>query len=316
MARAGGGLDRRRLVRGAVLARALAMAAAARPRRRRDRFCHRRGRGAGAVGTAAHAGRARELAPARPRQRAPPPPGDRDCRRARGCRERSLFAGVVERPCRARHGGGARAENRRAGPARRLARSICAARAGAARLHRHVFCRRRRTVEAHRGGVRLAGRGAAGEFPCRRLGGAAGLYRQAAAGAARHSSRRNGASAGAGFGRRPVRRAGQLDADRALDRQCHPRRCRLRRRHGVQGGGASAGRNRRASLYDHRHRRGDAARRRRGSDLAVQRHSRQSADHRAHQRSANAEPRLAVIVLSARGRLRRLPSRGHLRAPG
>ena len=215
------------LFHGAVLARALAVAAAAGPHRRRDRFCHRRRRGAGAVGAAAHAGRARELAPARPRQRAPPPPGDRDRRRARGRPERSLFAGVVERPCRARHGGGARAENRRAGSARRLARSICAARAGAARLHRHVFCRRRRTVEAHRGGVRLAGRGAAGRISAaRRLGGAAGLYRASrAAGAARHSSRRYGGGAGAGRpGPSPL--PVNLDADRALDRQRQSRHFR------------------------------------------------------------------------------------------
>ena len=40
------------------------------------------------------------------------------------------------------------------------------------------------------------------------------------------------------------------------------------------------------------------------SDLAVQRHSRQAADHRAHQGSRAAEPRLAAVVLPARRRLR------------
>ncbi len=158
------------------------------------------------------------------------------------------------------------------------------------------------------------GVGAAGEFPRRRLGGAAGLYRQAAAGAARHSSRRHGG--GAGAGRRSVRRAGQLDADRALDRQRQSRHFRQRRRHAVERSGAGAGRHAGASLCHHRHRHGDVARRRRRSDLAVQRHSRQSADHRAHQGSAGAEPRLAVFVLPARGRLRRDGGRGDLRAQG
>ena len=207
MAGIGDAGDRARSVPGAVLARAVAVAAAARARRRRDRFCRRHCRGADTVGTAAHAGDARGPDPARSRQRARPSSGDRDRRRARGHLERSLFAGAVECPCRARIGGGARAQSRQAFAARRLARSLCAARAGAARLHRHVFCRRRRTLEARRRGVRLAGRGAAGEFPRRRLGGAAGLYRQAAAGAARHSSRRHGD--GAGAGRWSVRRAGQ-----------------------------------------------------------------------------------------------------------
>ena len=315
MAGAGDARHRARPVSGGVVARAVVMAAAARPHRRRDRFCHCRRRGAGAVGPVAYAGVARGPEPARSRQRAAASSGDRDRGRTRRQREGPLFAGAVERPCRARAAGGARAQSRQAFAARRLARSLRGARLGAARLHRHIFCRRRRALEARRRGVRLAGRGAAGEFPGRCLGGAAALHRQAAAGAARHSSRRRHGG-GAGAGRRTLRRAGQFDADRALDRQRQPRHFRQWRRHAVEGSGAGAGRHRGASLYDRRHRHGDVARRRRRSHLAVQRHSRQSADHHAHQGSAGAEPRLVAAVLPDRGRLRRDQSRSDFRAEG
>ena len=253
MAGIGGAGDRARSVPGAVLARAVAVAAAARARRRRDRFCRRHRRGAGAAGTAAHAGDARGpdagsiAAAGSPIVRRPRSPTSSRSP-SKDPYSLALWNAHVERAL----GGGARAQSRQAGAARRLARSLCAARAGAARLHRHVFCRRRRTLEARRRGVRLAGRGAAGEFPRRRLGGAAGLYRQAAAGAARHSSRRNGD--GAGAGRRTLRGAGQFDADRALDRQRQSRHFRQWRRDAIEGSGAGAGRHRGASLCDHRHR--------------------------------------------------------------
>ena len=79
---------------------------------------------------------------------------------------------------------------------------------------------------------------------------------------------------------------------------------------------ACAGRHAGAPLQDRRHRHRDAARRRRRSHLAVQRHSRSAADHRADQGSGAAEPRLAVVVLPARRRLRRQPGRGDVRTQG
>ena len=60
---------------------------------------------------------------------------------------------------------------------------------------RDLLCRRRRAHQAHRRRLRLAGRGGAGEFPHRRLGDAAGLYRPAAGDAAGPASGRDRAGA-------------------------------------------------------------------------------------------------------------------------
>ena len=154
------------------------------------------------------------------------------------------------------------------------------------------LCRRRRALEARRRGVRLAGRGAAGEFPRRCLGDAAGLYRQAAGHAARHPSGRAGERSVLAEGPIAcrststliVRSTGKLSLDVAATGGVTPAADDVQR----------AGRHRRTSLQDHGDRHGDAARRRRGSGLAVQRHSRQAADYRADQGSGAAEPRLAA----------------------
>ena len=278
----------------------MAVAAAARPRRSGDCLRgDRRGRGV-SIRVRAPARRPRRAEPARSRQRAAASAGDRDHRRSRRHAERSVFAGAVECPCRARAQRRAGAEIRLAVAAGGAARSLCAARAGPHRLRRHLLCRRRRALEAHHRRVRLARRGAAGEFPGRCLGHSAGLYQQAAADLARHPSRRDRGT----IGQRYHRRAGQFDAGRALDRQSQPHRFRHRRRDAGERCGARAGRHRRASLHHHRDRQRHLARRRRRSDLGVQCHSRQAADHRADQGPGAATPRLAAVVLPARRRLR------------
>ena len=219
--------DCHRAVPGAVLARAVAVAAAAWPRRGRDRLRGDRRRRGVAVPVRAHARRPRRAEPDRSRQRAAASPGDRDHRRSRRHAERSLFAGAVECPCRARAQRRAGAEIRLAVAAGGAARSLRAARAGSHRLRRHLLCRRRRALEAHHRRVRLARCRVAGEFPRRCLGHSAGLYRQAAADPARHPSRRDRGTAD----QRHRRRAGQFDAGGALDRQGQSQRLRHRRRH-------------------------------------------------------------------------------------
>ena len=68
----------------------------------------------------------------------------------------------------------------------------------------------------------------------------------------------------------------------------------------------------RFKIAAHRHR--DVARRRRRSDLGLQRHSRQAADDCARQGSRAAKSRLAAVVLPARRRLWRDRSAGDIRA--
>ena len=150
-----------------------------------------------------------------------------------------------QRPCRTHACRGARFQGGLAVAAHRGARSLRAARPRSDRCHRHLHRRRRRTLEAHRRGVRLAGRGAAGEFPRRRLGDAARLYRQAADHSCRHSSRRDRAADGetgepvsvpAGS-TLVVRATGKLDLERF----------RQWRRYSRQGGRTRAGRARRST---------------------------------------------------------------------
>ena len=183
--------DRYRAVPGIVVARPVAVAAAVGARCGRDRLRGNRHRRGVAVRVRAHARRPRRAEPARSRQRAAASPGDRDHRRSRRHAERSLFARAVECPCGARADRRARVEVRLAVAAGGTARSLRAARAGSHRLRRHVLCRRRRTLETRHRGVRLARRGAAGEFPRRCLGGSAGLYRQAACHPSRYPSGRD-----------------------------------------------------------------------------------------------------------------------------
>ncbi len=190
VAGAGDARDGDRAVSGSVVARAVAVAAAARARRGavgfaalavgalrcRWCFCACRMRPTACAGSIATA----DLRTAR-RPRSPT-----NSRSAR----KTLFAGAVERPCRAGAAGRALAQGR---PARRRASpgaTLMRCAASFSRLHRHLLCRRRRAGQAHRRGVRLARRGAAGQFPRRRLGHPAALYRQAAGHPARHASRR------------------------------------------------------------------------------------------------------------------------------
>ena len=147
-------------------------------------------------------------APARSRQRPAPSPGDRDRRRARGHARRIRIrwrCGTPMSSARCRR----RARFKSGWPAPRMPwRDPYALRALVLIACIATFRRRRRrALEAHRRGVRLAGRGAAGEFPRRCLGDAARLYRQAADHACRHPSRRDGGSVRQPRARSPCRSA-------------------------------------------------------------------------------------------------------------
>ena len=122
-----------------------------------------------------------------------------------------------------------------------------------------VLRRRRGTDEAHRRRLRLAGRDGAGQFPHRRLGEPADLYRPAAGDPAGAAARRAGAD------RRHALGAGGKHARHSRDRNS-PRR-------GRRAAGSPSRRSRRAKrqrqghrgapFRDQRGRRGDRARRRR-----------------------------------------------------
>ena len=292
------------------MARAVSLAAACRPCRGHAPVCDRRYSGSLPVYRLARARCGRWPAPARSRQRPSPSSGDDDRRRARGHAAGSVFAGAVESPCRAHARRGARLQGGLAVAADRRARSLRAARPGADRLHRHLHRRRRRTLEAHRRGVRLAGRGAAGEFPRRRMGHPARLYRPAAGHSCRHASRR--AWAANRRRRRAGFRSGRQHACGARHRQTRSRYFRQRRRDPRQGSRAGAGRHARVPVQDRGDRQRDAAWCRRRFDLGVQCHSRPAADHRARQGSRAAGARLAPVILPPRGRLRGDPGAGHV----
>ena len=114
----------------------------------------------------------------------------------------ALWRAHVERALRAAR----TLQGRTAAAAAGGARSLCAARAGADARGRDLLRRRQRAHQAHRRGVRLAGRGGAGQLPHRRLGDAADLHRPAAADPAGPASRRAGARPRRAYPCRPARR--------------------------------------------------------------------------------------------------------------
>ena len=177
LAGAGADRNRRRHFLDAVLARTVALSTAARPRHRAVRVCHTRCRFTRAANALARTGRRGRFEPARSRQRIAPPAGDGDCRRTRGHAARSVFAGALEKSSRAHIGGRALVQGRLAVAAPVRERPLRATRSRAHRRHSHLCRRRRRTLETHRGGIRLAGRSTAGEFPRRRLGHSTRLHR-------------------------------------------------------------------------------------------------------------------------------------------
>ena len=174
--------------------------------------------------------RARWLAPARSQQRPAAPAGHRDRRRDRCAVRGFLRHRAVARPCRARARRRQDAEGRHAGAARRVARSICVARARGRAGGGDVLRRRQRPPEADRRRVRLAGRDGAGQFPHRCLGVAADLYRQAAGDPAGPARRR------ADPGRRRDGGAGRQHAGHPRDRPGAARRGHERRPRGAKVG--------------------------------------------------------------------------------
>ena len=234
----------------------------------------------------------RRVAPARPRQRRTASAGDRHRRQTRGDAGRRSLARTLAGACRAHVASRARFQARLAIAARGVARSLRAARVSSWSGDRHFHRRRRRALEAHRCGVRLAGRGAAGEFPRRCLGDAAGLYRPAAGGSGRHPSGRDHA---ADRIRRTRCGAGRLDLGGARTGKLN---LEISSKGGVtpskDGPQAPAGTQEfRYKIAGHRH--GDGARSGRRPDLGVQRHSRQAADDCDDQGSRAAGARFAAV---------------------
>ena len=134
----------------------------------------------------------RRAAPPRPRWPAlpiaRPPPSPTSWRRPKSD---PWSVALVARPCGARAAGGQEPQGGTAGAAPRPARSHGAAGPGPDPGGHDLHRRRRRTRPAHRRGIRLAGRGRAGEFPPRCLGVAADLYGAAAGDPAGHCGRAN-----------------------------------------------------------------------------------------------------------------------------
>ena len=126
--------------------------------------------------------------------------GDRDRRRDRGPDRRFALGRALARAYRACAAGGHDAQGRRAGAAAGAARSVRVARAGGGAGGGDLRRRRRRADQAHRGGLRLARRDGAGQFPDRRLGVAADLYRPAAGDPAGPATGRAGADRGQSVG--------------------------------------------------------------------------------------------------------------------
>ena len=237
-----------------------------------------------------------------------------------------LLAGALARPYRARLAVRHPAQGRSAVAAPGGARSLCAARAGPGAGDRHLRGRRRRAPAAHLGGLRLAGRDRAGQFPRRCLGEPADLYGQAAGDPAGHAARRADADR-IQSGRTGLVGAGRQHAGHPRHRRCSSRRRgdRRPRRSEGRGTGRCQGRpadqsregHRGAPLHHQRcgqcHRPG---RRPQRGDLAIHRHTGPAADHRAHQGSGGAGARQPAALLQARGRLRRGRRAGELQAQG
>ncbi len=172
------------------------------------------------------------------------------------------------------------------------ARSLCAARAGAGPRGRDLLRRRQRAHQARRRGVRLAGRGGAGQLPDRRLGDAADLHRPAAADpAGRCVPASRCAIVAAGVGARRLDAGGALDRQGRLQRRGRGRHRRAARRRCAPAG---AGRHRGAPLHHHRHRQRDRARRRRQSGVELHRDSGPRAGDRARQGAGRPDPRRAA----------------------
>ena len=284
MAGAGHRGDGGRAVPRGFLARALAVAAAARPRHRARAVLPADGRGLRAVPDAAHAEPKRGAAAAGPQYRPAAPAGHRDRRRARGRQQRFAVRGALARPYRAHAARRKDAEGRAADAAARLPRSVRAARSRAVPRARKLFCRRRRPHEAHRRGLRLARRDAAGQFPPRRLGEPAALYRQAARHPAGTATRRTGpAERRRHVGARRQHAGGARQRPGAARRGHHRRGQRGRNDRGT---GRHRQRHRRAPLRHQRRRRRDRARHRgQRRDLDIHRDPGPAADHRARQGS-------------------------------
>ena len=312
MAGAGIGRDRDRPVPGALVARALAVAPRGRACNRSRRLFPARRRGVCAAPHAARAQQDRRPQTARSQFRPAASAGDRDRRRDCSPDAGFVFDRAVARPCRARVARGHDAQGRRADAAAGVARSLRLAHARCGARGRHLRRRRRRTAQARRRRLRLAGRHGAGQFPHRRLGEPADLYRQAAvdsagsavgrAGADRHRDLGAGRQhAGDPCHRNSSRRGRQRRARRALVR------CAIRQCAGHRG---TPLRDQRCGCGD-RTRRGFA-----GRQLAVHRHPGQAADHRDRQGSGRPGARRLAALLQARGRLRRRRRAGDLQAAG
>jgi hypothetical protein len=212
--------DRHRPVPGGLVARPLALAAADRASHRPRRLLPaQRGRVRAGV-DAAGAEPSRRFAAARPQFRLAPSAGHRHGRRDRGADARLLFARTLARPYRTRATRDQNAQSGDTDAAARVARPVRRARLGGGAGGRDILRCRRRTDEACRCRVRLAGRDDAGQFPHRCLGEPAALYRAPAGDPA-------GPAAGAGTERRRPLGAGGKHAGHPRDRNS-PRRGRKR----------------------------------------------------------------------------------------
>ncbi len=292
------------------MARSLALAAAGRSRHRPRRLFPAHGGGVRAGVDAARAEPHRGSATARSQFRPAASAGHRDRGRDRGPDRRFLFGRAVACPYRTRPARGQDAQGRDPDAAARAARSLRRARLGSGAGGGDVLCCRRRTDEACRRRVRLAGRNDARQLPRRCLGEPATLYRPTAGDLARPAARRAGAN------RRPALGAGGKHAghprDRNSSRRRHKRRARRAsfRRAKQQRRGHGG-----APVRDQRRRGGHRARRcRKRRHLAIHCHPGQAADHRARQGSGRSGARRVAALLQARGRLRRRRRAGDVQA--
>src|SRR5499433_74623 len=221
-----------------------------------------------------------------------------------------LFGRAVACPYRTRPARGQDAQGRDSNAAARAARPLRRARLGGGVGGCDVLRGRRRTDEAHRRCVRLAGRDDAGQFPHRCLGEPAALYRPPAGDPAGPAAGRAGTERRRPFGA-GGKRAGH-PRDRNSPRCGRKRRtCRAFLRRAKQQRQGHRG----AALRHQRRRGGDRSRRRRERrHLAVHRHPGQAADHRARQGAGRPGARSVAALLQARGRLRRHRRAGDVQA--
>ena len=218
----------------------------------------------------------------------------------------ALWRAHVERALRA----ATDAEGRPAAPRLAAARSRSRCAPGAGAGGRDLLCRRRRAHPAHRCGVRLARRDDAGEFPRRRLGDPAGLYRQAA-----------GHPAGLRPGE-PVHRPPLSTCRPAACWWCAPaaqlgstcRHAAAWPKPQPEGAAASRQGHRRAPLHHQRRRHRDGARHL-ASDVTCSSPPFRTCRRRSRSpRTGGAGPRRAATLLQDRGRLRRCRRAGGVQA--